>query len=209
MPSTITVNATSQQGAIVPYTVTATDPDNPANQLSIACSPASGSQFAIGNTTVNCSASDPASNSTTGSFSVVVQPTLTVSGASVSAVESRAFNLVVATGTAFGTTGTLTASINWGDSSSSAGTITLTSNGIYSIAGKHKYAEEGSYTIVISVSDGGGHTATGNGSATASDAPLKATKPTANVVGLGVTLNGTFTDADPGGTVSDYSATIN
>ena len=209
LPSTITVSATSQQGAYVPYTVTATDPDNPSSQISISCSPVSGSQFAIGNTTVNCSASDPAGNSTMGSFSVVVGPSLTASGASVQTVEGRTTSLVVATGTAYGTTGNLTATINWGDSSSSTGTITLTSNGIYSVAGKHNYAEEGSYTLSISVSDGGGNTAMGSGSATVSDAPLKATKPTAVIQGLHVTLNGTFTDRDPAGTISDYTATIN
>lgn len=208
LPNTITMDATGEQGAYVSYTVTATDPDNPSNQLSISCSPASGSQFPIGNTTVNCSASDPAGNSSSGTFSVVVQPSLSVNGASLKVVEGRSFNLVVANGSAFGTTGTLTASINWGDSSSSTGKITLTSNGLYSVTGKHKYAEEGSYTTTISVSDGGSLTAQDTGSVTVSDAPLKASQPTTNVQGLKVTLNGTFTDADPAGTVSDYTATI-
>lgn len=209
LPSTITVSATSQQGASVSYTVTTTDPDNPASQISISCSPVSGSLFPIGNSSVNCSASDPAGNTSTGSFTVTVQPSLTVSVANVSAREGHAINQVVATGTAYGTTGAITATINWGDSSSSTGTVTVTSNGIFSVVGKHTYAEEGTYSITVLVSDSAGHTAQANGSANAADAPLKANAPTMSVQGLSVTLNGTFTDGDPGGTVSDYTATIN
>jgi HYR domain len=73
LPSTITVGATSPLGATVTYAVSATDPDNLAGELTIVCSPASGSTFPIGTTTVNCTASDPAGNSTSGSFSVVVK----------------------------------------------------------------------------------------------------------------------------------------
>jgi hypothetical protein len=57
----------------VTYAVTATDPDNSPSQLTIVCSPASGSAFAIGTTTVNCTASDPGANSTRGSFQVMVK----------------------------------------------------------------------------------------------------------------------------------------
>ena len=73
LPGTITADATSPQGAVVRYTVTATDPDNPPSQLTISCSPASGSTFPIGTTTVDCSASDPAGNTATGSFVVHVK----------------------------------------------------------------------------------------------------------------------------------------
>jgi len=73
LPSPITVDATSPQGAPVSYTVTATDPDNAASDLKISCSPASGSIFPIGTTTVNCTATDPSGNSSSGSFQVVVK----------------------------------------------------------------------------------------------------------------------------------------
>ena len=208
LPSTITVNATSPQGAYVSYTVTATDPDNPSNQLSISCSPASGTQFAIGSTTVNCSASDPAGNSTTGSFSVVVQPVLSVSAINISAKEGKSFSEVVATGTNYGTTGTLSATITWGDGQTSAGTVTVTGNGIYSVIGKHTYAEEGTFTVGVAVKDSGSLSASGTSSATVADAALTASKPTTTINGLAITMKTVFTDADPHGTVSDYSATI-
>src|SRR5438445_10073392 len=73
LPSPFTVDATSPGGAPVSYTVTATDPDNAASDLKISCSPASGSTFSIGTTTVNCTAKDPAGNTSSGSFQVVVK----------------------------------------------------------------------------------------------------------------------------------------
>jgi hypothetical protein len=75
LPGTITVNATSSQGAAVTYTVTATDPDNATNQLTIDCSPASGSTFPNGTTTVTCTATDPSGNSSSGQFHIIVNDT--------------------------------------------------------------------------------------------------------------------------------------
>lgn len=73
MPSSpVTADATGAQGAVVTYIVTATDPVYPSSQLTINCTPASGSTFAIGTTTVNCTVTDPANNSASGSFQVVV-----------------------------------------------------------------------------------------------------------------------------------------
>ena len=71
LPSPITVNATSPQGAVVSYTATATDGDG--DTLVATCAPASGSTFPIGTTTVNCSASEPGSDTASGSFQVVVK----------------------------------------------------------------------------------------------------------------------------------------
>ncbi|SNB47923.1 HYR domain-containing protein [Geobacter sp. DSM 9736] len=67
------VEATSASGAIVAFNVTARDlvTENPH----VTCTPASGSVFAIGTTTVTCKASDGSGNSATGSFSIKVQDT--------------------------------------------------------------------------------------------------------------------------------------
>ncbi len=72
LPGNLTVDATGPAGAVVTYTVTATDPDNSPSSLTLTCAPASGSTFPIGTTTVNCSAADPAGNQATGSFTVTV-----------------------------------------------------------------------------------------------------------------------------------------
>ncbi|MBI5562933.1 MAG: HYR domain-containing protein, partial [Deltaproteobacteria bacterium] len=67
-----TVPATGASGAVVTYTVTANDAVSGA--VAVTCSPASGSTFAIGTTTVNCSATDGANNTATASFNVTVTP---------------------------------------------------------------------------------------------------------------------------------------
>jgi HYR domain-containing protein len=67
--SDVTVNATSPSGAVVSYDAAATDN---VGVTSLSCEPASGSVFPVGSTTVNCSASDAAGNTSSKSFSVSV-----------------------------------------------------------------------------------------------------------------------------------------
>ncbi len=71
LPANMTVPATSDSGAVVNYSASANDiVDGP---VAVICSPASGSLFVPGTTTVNCSASDAHSNTATGSFTVSVK----------------------------------------------------------------------------------------------------------------------------------------
>src|SRR5207245_7598911 len=60
------------------------------------------------------------------------------------------------------------ASIDWGDSSSSAGTISL-SAGVFTVNGSHTYAEEGTKTVTVTLSHDGAPTATATSTATVSD----------------------------------------
>jgi sugar lactone lactonase YvrE len=71
LPSNVTVDATSAAGAVVTYTVEATDPDDAVTELT--CVPASGTTFPIGDSTVACTASDSNRNVATGSFVVHVR----------------------------------------------------------------------------------------------------------------------------------------
>ena len=73
LPSPITAEATGPAGAAVTFTATATDAD-PAYPA-VTCLPPSGSTFALGSTTVTCSATDAAGNTATGSFTVTVVDT--------------------------------------------------------------------------------------------------------------------------------------
>ena len=73
LPLAIVAEATSSVGAVVSYTATAIDLVD--GTLPSGCAPASGSTFALGNTTVNCSVTDTANNTATGSFTVTVQDT--------------------------------------------------------------------------------------------------------------------------------------
>ena len=69
-PATITKTATSSAGAVVTYaTPTATDNCSGAT---VSCVPASGTTFAIGATTVTCTARDAANNTSTCAFTVTV-----------------------------------------------------------------------------------------------------------------------------------------
>jgi hypothetical protein len=73
LPANMTVEATSSSGAAVNFSVTADDA-NPAHPT-VTCNPASGSTFALGTTTVNCSASDAAGNEANDNFTITVQDT--------------------------------------------------------------------------------------------------------------------------------------
>ena len=73
LPADITAEATSPAGAIVSFTATATDARD--TNVVVTCAPPSGSQFALGATTVNCSATNSRNKTAEGSFSVTVVDT--------------------------------------------------------------------------------------------------------------------------------------
>lgn len=71
LPDDITVdNDPGQAGAIVTFTATADD--NVDGPITPVCIPASGSFFSLGDTTVDCTATDTAGNSASGSFTITV-----------------------------------------------------------------------------------------------------------------------------------------
>jgi hypothetical protein len=70
LPANITKEATGISGAVVTYSTSATDLVD--GSVAVSCSPASGSTFAPGVTTVYCSATDAADNTASGSFTVIV-----------------------------------------------------------------------------------------------------------------------------------------
>ncbi len=70
LPADFNVRATSAAGAVVSYSASATDLVDGA--VNVTCSPASGSTFPSGNTTVGCSATDAHGNTATGKFTVTV-----------------------------------------------------------------------------------------------------------------------------------------
>jgi uncharacterized repeat protein (TIGR01451 family) len=69
VPANMTVNATKPSGAAVSFTTTAADN---APGVMKACVPSSGSTFAIGTTTVNCTATDASGNTASKSFQITV-----------------------------------------------------------------------------------------------------------------------------------------
>jgi lamin tail-like protein/putative Ig domain-containing protein/HYR domain-containing protein/transmembrane protein TMEM131 len=79
LPADITMEAT---GAATPVSYTATASDLVDGAVAPVCSPASGSVFAVGTTTVQCTATDAHHNTASGSFAVTITdhtpPTLTL-----------------------------------------------------------------------------------------------------------------------------------
>src|SRR5207253_1678433 len=108
--------------------------------------------------------------------------------------------------------GEYTATINWGDTLSSAGTVSGPTGGPFTVSGTHTYAEEGTYTITVTITDVDtpSNTATATSTANVADAALTAGTLTLSTGVEGVTpVNAafTFTDANTGAPASDFTAT--
>jgi len=138
---------------------------------------------------------------------------LSSSAAAFSAVEGASFNGSVATfadADPNGAVADYTATINWGDQTTSAGTIGPGPNGAFVVNGSHAYAEEGAFTVTVTITDAGGSTTTATTTATVGDAALSATGTTLSEkhhVNFTATV-ATLTDADPGGLAGDYTGQI-
>ncbi|HVX16023.1 MAG TPA: DUF4214 domain-containing protein [Pirellulales bacterium] len=157
-----------------------------------------------------------ASATATGTATVADNDTL-VAGTSVTAgsTEGAPFSGTVATfiDTTYAANlpTDFTANIDWGDGTTTAGVVSG-SAGSFTVSGSHAYAEEGTETATIVLSDDAPGTATGTATATidVADAPLAATGTAVTSVEFtafsGVVA--TFTDADPNGAVTDYTASI-
>lgn len=110
------------------------------------------------------------------------------------------------------TPGTLTASIDWGDGQTSAGQVSVASEGGFSVAGTHTYASTGAftYTVQLNDTDGDGDTTHGKALVGADQGDLEAAGKRI-VVGAGQTFNGRLaivTDADPSNPQGTLAATI-
>jgi hypothetical protein len=73
LPADQTVEATGPAGAVVTFSATAFDALNGA--VTVTCAPESGSPFALGTTTVACTATDSDGNTASGRFMVTVRDT--------------------------------------------------------------------------------------------------------------------------------------
>jgi PKD repeat protein len=104
---------------------------------------------------------DPTGLSTTLPFSVVVVDAPLTLSCATPAVSLQAFNGTVANlhdGNPAAPLSDFTATIDWGDGSTSSGTVSG-SGGDYTIAGGHTYASTGYFDVNVHVADEGGSTA--------------------------------------------------
>lgn len=141
--------------------------------------------------------------------------TITVAGSTISGTEGAAFSGTVATFVDSNTsepTTYYTAAINWGDGSTSAGTVQATSTaGHFNVTGTHTYAAAGTYTAVVTVTEGSGASSHASTTAKIADAALSGSAVSFSAV-KGKGFSGeiaTFKDANPLATLSSYSATVN
>ena len=150
----------------------------------------------------------------TGAATVGDAP-ITATGTTVAAqTTGTSFTAPVAAftdGNAAAPLGDFTASVDWGDGTTSAGTITQP-GGVgttFSVAGTHSYASHGSYTVTVTVNDVGGSTTSVTDAVDVADAVTTCsgsgcaatiTTPTQSVQLSSTSTTGTIlTDLDPGG----------
>lgn len=98
LPGPLTAEATSAQGATVTYAASADDesPTHPA----VTCDHPSGATYPLGTTTVHCTATDAAGNTSTGQFAISVHDTVgpvIASAANISGVEATSGSGAVVT----------------------------------------------------------------------------------------------------------------
>ena len=105
-----------------------------------------------------------------------------------------------------------TASINWGDGTSTTGVVSG-SNGTFTVKGGHTYADEGSFPLGVTITDTANSTSLPlSGTVTAAEADVLSAKGLTFRANAGQAFSGkvaTFTDRDTSNVASDFSATIN
>ena len=142
----------------------------------------------------------------------VTDAPLTAYSATPASPHGVQFTEVIATFTdadPYGTVSDFTASIDWGDTTSSVGTITANTHRSFDVTGTHTYSDPGPHTATITINDVGGSTASAT-SVVADDYPIIATGTKFHVrLGSPFTaIMATFTDTDPAYNAGDLSATI-
>jgi|SRR5579863_2115458 len=149
------------------------------------------------------------------SITVSVELAITsATGVPVAATEGKPFSGAVATFVdpdASATASEYSATIDWGDGSpTSSGTVSG-SPSLFTISGSHTYSDEATYTVTVTITDVDNslNNATANTSAIVADGALNsACAAPLNTLQSFSRSTATFTDQNPIGTASDFSATI-
>ena len=227
-----TFNDGNPSAPVSSYTVTIDWGDNSSSTGTVVADPnGMPGQFQVfGNHTyaqgtygLSVSISDPTGPAVLVHSSVVVpNAPISASGLIVaSQVEGQTFNDVPLATFTDGNPGdpasSYTATINWGDNSSSTGTVVPLpggSPGEFQVLGTHAYSDIRSYTVTVSVADDGNSgTASAQTTIDVLDAPIRPFGPDVTITGLieGQTFDGVvgrFQDANLQGQAGEYRSTI-
>lgn len=152
LPANITAEATSPAGAVVTFVATATDTTD--GTVPVTCAPVSGSTFALGVTTVSCSATNSTAKTATGSFLVHVvdttAPIVTVQGVTDGATYTLGAVPAASCATADTASGvavSATLSVT-GGTSNGTGQFTATCSGAVDRAGNTAAPVTATFTVV-------------------------------------------------------------
>ena len=144
LPDDLTEEATGPDGAAVTFTATAQDVAD--GEVAPTCTPDSGSTFPLGDTTVNCEATDTTGNTSSGSFTITVANT-------TAPVLNLPDDLTKEATSADGATATFTATAQDAVDGAITPTCTPASGGAFPI---------GETTVDCTVTDAAGNSATGS-----------------------------------------------
>jgi hypothetical protein len=152
-----------------------------------------------------------------GTANVAEVDSLTVAAVTIGVPEGTAFSGAVATfadtGYKSNPTGDFTAAIDWGDGSTTAGVVVGMGGGNFVVQSSHVYADEGTFTTRVTVSEDAPGTASAGGSATATvaegDRLSGGAVAFAPVPGGLSTATATFTDSNKAATPSGFTGAIN
>lgn len=133
-------------------------------------------------------------------------------GDTIRTTEGKPFAGEVATfaDTRCGASVVYSATVDWGDGATSAGSISGSCNGGFAVQGTHTYAEGGSYTLRVPISGTNDSGGTATGTAAVTDAPLAGTGTAISATqgsAFGKTL-GTFSDSGPNSGRTDFTASV-
>ncbi|MDR3633360.1 MAG: hypothetical protein P4L84_05950, partial [Isosphaeraceae bacterium] len=144
---------------------------------------------------------------------VVADIPLVATGASVTATKAQIFTgLVASFDGSFDTASDYTTTIDWGDGTTTAGTLALngTTSDAFDILGTHAYGADGTYAVLVEVTSVDGGSTSATTTAVVTSAPLLVSFGTVSAT-LGTPYNGVVGSFTGGSSdeASAFSATIN
>jgi hypothetical protein len=153
------------------------------------------------------------SSASAGASVVVSDAQLTAEGISINPTEGSTFAGAVASFTdpdPDASVGEYTATIMWGDGTSSSGAMVVSPNGTFIVNGVHTYREAGALALGVQITDAGGNNANVDANATVADAALAVAVPGIQAT-PGTLFSGfvtSFRDSNALSSSSDFAASI-